>query len=58
KAFGRPHHDHLICLECGEIIEFVSGRLAKLQVEVCKKNRFNAQSSTLQIFGICSKCQK
>ncbi len=58
KAFGRPHHDHLICLECGDIIEFVSDRLARLQVEVCKKNRFNAQSSTLQIFCICSKCQK
>lgn len=58
KAFGRPHHDHLICLECGDIIEFVSERLAKLQAEVCKKNKFKVQSSTLQIFGICSKCQK
>ena len=58
KAFGRPHHDHLICLECGEIIEFVSDRLAKLQVEICKKKNFKVQSSTLQIFGLCSKCQK
>ncbi len=58
KAFGRPHHDHLICLECGEIIEFVSDRLATLQAEICKKKNFKAQSSTLQIFGICSKCQK
>lgn len=58
KAFGRPHHDHLICLSCGEIIEFVSDRLAKLQSEVCKKKNFRAESSTLQIFGICSKCQK
>lgn len=58
KAFGRPHHDHLICLECGEIIEFVSDRLAKLQADICKKKNFMAQSSTLQIFGKCSKCQE
>ncbi len=58
KAFGRPHHDHLICLQCGEIIEFMSGRLLKLQAVICKKNKFQPQSSTLQIFGICSKCQR
>src|SRR5437879_5633301 len=37
KAFGRPRHDHLICLECGEIIEFVSERLEKIQREVCEE---------------------
>lgn len=57
KAFGRPRHDHLICLECGDIIEFVSEKLEKLQREVCEANAFRLQNSTLQIFGICSKCQ-
>jgi len=57
KAFGRPRHDHLICLECGDIIEFVDEKLNKIQEDVCKKNRFAMQSSTLQIFGGCSKCQ-
>lgn len=56
KAFGRPRHDHLICLECGEIIEFVNERLNKIQAEVCKENDFTMQSSTLQIFGICANC--
>lgn len=58
KAFGRPRHDHLICLECGEIIEFVSDKLNKIQAEVCKENNFQLQNSTLQIFGNCSNCQK
>ena len=57
KAFGRPRHDHLICLECGEIIEFVSERLNKIQEEVCRENGFKLQNASLQIFGICSKCQ-
>jgi Fur family ferric uptake transcriptional regulator len=58
KAFGRPHHHHLICLECGDIIEFVNDRLERIQEEVCAEKKFQPQSSTLQIFGVCSKCKK
>ncbi|MDD8017961.1 MAG: Fur family transcriptional regulator [Bacteroidota bacterium] len=58
KAFGRPQHHHLICLECGDIIEFVNDRIEKIQKDVCDQNSFKSQTSTLQIFGICSKCQK
>ena len=58
KAFGRPHHHHLICLQCGDIIEFVSERLEKIQEDVCTEKNFNPQSSTLQVFGTCSKCKK
>ena len=58
KAFGRPHHHHLICLECGDIIEFVNDRLERIQNDVCADKGFVPQSSTLQIFGTCSKCRK
>ena len=58
KAFGRPHHHHLICLQCGDIIEFVNEKFDKIQEDVCGDKNFVAQSSTLQIFGTCSKCRK
>jgi len=58
KAFGRPHHHHMICLECGDIIEFVNERLERIQDEMCAEKNFVPQSSTLQIFGACSKCRK
>jgi Fur family ferric uptake transcriptional regulator len=58
KAFGRPHHHHLICLQCGDIIEFINDKLDKIQEDVCAEKNFKAQSSTLQIFGTCSKCTK
>ena len=58
KAFGRPQHHHLICLDCGEIIEIVNDRLDRLQDEVCTESGFTPQSSTLQIFGKCSQCGK
>jgi Fur family ferric uptake transcriptional regulator len=56
KAFGRPRHDHMICLECGDIIEFVATKLETIQDEVCAEKKFHPQNSTLQIFGICSRC--
>lgn len=58
KAFGRPHHHHLICLGCGDILEFVNDKLERIQEEVCAEKRFTAQSSTLQIFGTCSRCSR
>ena len=57
KAFGRPRHDHLICLECGDILEFVNAKLDKIQKEVCDEKKFTMQNATLQIFGTCAKCQ-
>jgi Fur family ferric uptake transcriptional regulator len=56
KVFGRPHHDHLICLECGEITEFVSEKIAVAQSEICREKNFKPQSATFQVFGFCSKC--
>jgi len=58
KAFGRPHHHHLICLQCGDIIEFTNEKLDKIQEEECSSRDFSTQSSALQIFGTCSKCKK
>jgi len=58
RAFGKALHHHLICVRCGEIIEFSNEKLLKIQNDVCKEKRFKPQSSTFQIFGLCEKCQK
>jgi len=57
KVFGRPHHDHLICLNCGEITEFVNDKIVLVQAEICREKNFKPQSATFQIFGLCAKCQ-
>lgn len=56
RAFGREHHDHLICVNCGSIIEFQSEEIEKIQDEICKKYRFKPIMHTHQIFGLCAKC--
>ena len=58
KAYGRPQHHHLVCLECGDIIEFVHDKLQRIQEEACSEKNFVPQSSSLQIFGTCAKCRK
>lgn len=55
--YGHGHHDHLICSLCGEIIEFYSENLEKIQEEVCRRNKFRGVSHILEIRGICGRCK-
>jgi len=56
--FGHNHHDHMICDSCGEIIEFYSEGLERLQEDICKENHFRGNSHTLEIRGYCEKCER
>lgn len=51
------HHDHIICTQCDNIVEFLDETIEKKQEEVALDNGFKITSHTMQIFGICSKCQ-
>ena len=51
------HHDHLICTECGKIVEFLDDTIEKKQEEIAKKNGFTITDHTMQIFGVCDDCQ-
>src|SRR3989304_4115145 len=54
--FGHEHHDHLVCDNCGKIIEFVNYKIEDLQNGVCRKYNFKADSHRLQIHGLCKDC--
>jgi len=54
----KEHHDHLICTSCRKIIEFQSEDIEKLQDKVCAEYGFLPKFHRLEIFGLCSKCQK
>ena len=53
---GRKHHDHLVCLKCDKVLEFVDDVIEERQIEVCKQLGFQIKRHTLQIFGYCSHC--
>jgi len=57
-TFGHEHHDHMLCIGCGTIIEFYSEDLERLQENICRKQDFKGVTHTLEIKGYCKRCQK
>ena len=47
------HHDHMICLECGEIFEFFNPRLEALQEKLAEENDFKIYRHRLELYGAC-----
>jgi len=54
----KSHHDHLVCIKCSKIIEFVDETIEQKQQEVAKKYNFKMIDHTMKIIGICQECQK
>ena len=54
----KPHHDHMICLECGRIIEFVDDEIERRQDLMCAERGFKLIRHIHQLFGICRNCQE
>ncbi|BCD68275.1 Fur family transcriptional regulator [Nitratiruptor sp. YY09-18] len=52
------HHDHMICIKCGDILEFFNEELESLQEEIAKKFNFKLITHEMNMYGICPKCQK
>ncbi len=51
-------HDHLVCRECGLVVEFVSPGITALQGEICRAHDFVSGESTLKISGLCRVCAR
>ena len=52
----HSHHDHLICLKCGKIIEFKNPEIEETQEKIAGKHKFKITSHRLELYGTCSKC--
>jgi len=53
--FERKNHDHLICINCGEIIEFTSPEVQKVVDKICNELGFEKVGYSFNIFGKCKK---
>ncbi|SFV75759.1 Ferric uptake regulation protein FUR [hydrothermal vent metagenome] len=53
----KEHHDHLICTQCGAITEFVDDKIEERQHIIAKEFDFEMHDHSMQIYGICKKCQ-
>ncbi len=56
--YNHDHHDHMICTECGKVIEFFSQAIESMQDEMADKLGFRPTHHSLRMWGVCSDCQK
>nr|WP_275936513.1 Fur family transcriptional regulator [Chondromyces apiculatus] len=55
---ASSHHDHLICLSCGKIIEFEEPQIEALQDAIAEKYGFLVTSHKHEMYGECADCQR
>ena len=55
---GGTHHDHIICVDCGKIIEFYNEEMEELQEKIAKQHGVKIVSHDMRIFALCKDCSK
>jgi len=49
----KKQHDHIVCLDCGRIIEFANNKLKAAPVEICNELGFEVVNYSFNIFAKC-----
>lgn len=58
SATEGTHHDHLICLRCGKIIEFKEEAIESLQERIAKRHGFKFFHHRMELYGYCDQCAR
>ena len=56
KAHNCKQHDHLICQECGKVLEFCDPRVHEIQETATEMMDFKISYHSLYFYGICKEC--
>ncbi len=48
---NKPHHDHLIDVDTGDVIEFTSPRIEELQAEIARELGYDIVHHRLELYG-------
>jgi Fur family ferric uptake transcriptional regulator len=48
------HHDHMVCVECGKVFEFVDRTIEQRQRNVAAKAGFTMEDHSLSLYGVCN----
>lgn len=52
------HHDHILCVKCGRVDEFMDEIIEERQQVIAKQAGFEMTDHSLHIYGICKDCRK
>ncbi|MEM7252587.1 MAG: ferric iron uptake transcriptional regulator [Pseudomonadota bacterium] len=48
------HHDHIVCVKCGRIVEFLDEEIERRQHDIAARNGFEITDHSMVVYGICS----
>ncbi len=57
KSYGFKQHDHVICADCGKVVEFCDPRVQQIKSMVGELLNFQITHHSLNLYGICGSCQ-
>ena len=52
------HHDHLVCVKCGRVEEFIDEIIESRQKMIAERAQFKMTDHALNIYGLCPACQE
>lgn len=53
---GR-HHDHILCVRCGKVSEFLDETIEQRQREIAEEAGYEMTDHALYIYGVCKECR-
>lgn len=56
KSYGYHQHDHVICIDCGKVVEFCDPRIHQIQSMVGDLLKFDIKHHSLNMYGVCFDC--
>jgi Fur family ferric uptake transcriptional regulator len=57
-AYNRRSHQHMVCTQCGDSVEFFSLEVDLLEKEIGRRHRYESTRHNFQIYGVCESCQR
>ena len=52
------HHDHIVCVKCGRVDEFVDHEIERRQQQIASDKGYEITDHSLYLYGICPACRK
>lgn len=52
------HHDHLVCVKCGKVEEFIDDEIERRQQNIAREKGFELTDHNLNMYGLCPGCQQ
>jgi len=57
KSYGFKQHDHIICANCGKVVEFCDPRVQQIKLMMGELLNYKITHHSLNLYGICGACQ-